>query len=133
MFKYVSWGPIIIGILSFVTLIVWESKKIKSYAFFKSIPGALAVVILAILTDLVFSLYIPSLKVKQEHLVNLPVIQSGADLMNNFAFPDFSKIHLPAIYETALIIAMVASLETLLNLEAVDKLDPHNDISPTNR
>jgi MFS superfamily sulfate permease-like transporter len=133
MFKYVSFGPIIIGLLSFVTLIFWESKKIKSHTFFKSIPGALAVVILAILTDLIFSLYIPDLKVKPEHLVNLPTIQSTTDLLNCFAFPDFSKIYLPAIYETALIIAMVASLETLLNLEAVDKLDPQNNISPTNR
>ncbi|MGZ3863028.1 MAG: SulP family inorganic anion transporter [Bacteroidia bacterium] len=133
MFNYVSFGPIIIGLLSFVTLIIWESKKIKSHLFFKTIPGALAVVVLAVLTDLVFSLYFPALKVKPEHLVDLPSIKSGTDLVNNFVFPDFSKINLPAIYETAIIIAMVATLETLLNLEAVDKLDPQNNISPTNR
>jgi len=133
MFNYVSMGPIIIGLLSLAMLIIWESKKIKSHAFFKSIPGALAVVVFAILGNLLFTYYIPALKIRTEHLVNLPTIQSAGDLINNFTFPDFSKINLPVIYETAFIIAMVASLETLLNLEAVDKLDPQNSISPTNR
>ena len=133
MLNYVTFGPIVIGILSLTTLIFWESKKIKSHAFFKAIPGALVVVILAVLTDLIFSNFFPALKIKEEHLVNLPSIQSAGDLVNNFAFPDFSKIYLPAVYEAALVIALVASLETLLNIEAVDKLDPQNNISPANR
>ena len=133
MFKYVSFGPILIGALSLATLIFWESKKVKTHKFFKALPGPLVVVVLAILSNLVFTQFIPDLKIKPEHLVNLPTIQSADDLISNFAFPDFSKINLPIVYETAFVLAMVASLETLLNLEAVDKLDPQNSISPTNR
>jgi len=132
MFDYISWGPVIIGVLSLATLIIWE-EKIKHISFFKVIPAALVVVVFSVLTNLAFTYFTPSIQVKEEHMVLLPSIQSVGDLVSNLSFPDFSKLGSMAIYETAMIIAVVASLETLLNLEAIDKLDPENTISPPNR
>jgi len=132
MFDYISWGPVIIGVLSLATLIIWE-EKIKHISFFKIIPAALVVVVFSVLTNLAFTYFAPALQVKEEHMVLLPSIQSVGDLVSNLSFPDFSKLGSMAIYETAMIIAVVASLETLLNLEAIDKLNPENTISPPNR
>ncbi|HWY37550.1 MAG TPA: SulP family inorganic anion transporter [Bacteroidia bacterium] len=133
MLNYVSIGPMIIGILSFTTLILWETKKIKNIQWLRVIPAPLMVVTLAALTNMAFVYFLPALKVKAEHMVTLPSIRSVNDLVSNFTFPDFSKLNLFVVYETAFTIAAVASLETLLNLEAVDKLDPQNSISPANR
>jgi len=133
MLNYVSAGPILIGVLSFVTLITWESDRMKRYAFFKFVPSALAVVVLSVLTNLAFATLAPELQVKEEHMVLLPRIESMGDVVKNLSFPDFSKLGSMAIYETALVIAVVASLETLLNLEAIDKLNPENTVSPPNR
>ncbi len=133
MFNYISFGPIIIGVLSLATLIIWNSKKIKNISWLKMIPAPLMVVLLAVLTNMVFINFLPDLKVKDEHMVVLPQIQSAGDLFSNLTFPDFSKLNSWLIYQTAFLIAVVASLETLLNVEAVDKLDPENRMSPSNR
>ncbi|HXB41171.1 MAG TPA: SulP family inorganic anion transporter [Bacteroidia bacterium] len=133
MLNYVSFGPIIIGIFSLTTLILWDSKRIKDIPLLKALPAPLIVVVLAVLTNQVFTYALPDLKVKPEHMVVLPGINNMSDLMSNLTFPDFSKLNLPLVYETALIIAIVASLETLLNLEAIDKLNPENPISPANK
>lgn len=133
MLNYVSFGPILIGILSLTTLILWDSARVKKISWLKIIPGPLVVVVLAILTNVTLINFFPDSQVKEEHMVLLPRINSFADLVSNFTFPDFSKLNMVAVYETAGIIAVVASLETLLNLEAVDKLDPENHMSPSNR
>lgn len=133
MFSYVSFGPILIGLLSLTTLILWEKPMIKNKSWLRVVPAPLVVVVLAVLTNQAFIHFLPDLKVREEHMVLLPRISSFADLAANFTFPDLSKLNQPVIYETALVIAVVASLETLLNIEAVDKLDPENPLTPTNR
>jgi carbonic anhydrase len=65
--------------------------------------------------------------------VNIPVIENGGEMLSQLTFPDFSQIGNPQIYLTALTIAVVASLETLLSVEATDKLDPYKRVTPTNR
>ena len=69
----------------------------------------------------------------QEHLVALPVTKSTHDFINLFSFPNFSAINQLIVWKTAIVIAIVASLETLLSVEATDKLDPESRITPTNR
>jgi MFS superfamily sulfate permease-like transporter len=71
--------------------------------------------------------------VKPEHLVTLPHINSFSDFSNCFIFPEFSMLGEFKLYKVAFTIAIVASLETLLCIEAIDKLDPNNNITPTNR
>jgi MFS superfamily sulfate permease-like transporter len=76
---------------------------------------------------------IPSLTISSDHLVSIPVPTSVDEFMGNFKFPDFSGLGITKVYITAIVIAVVASLETLLSLEAADKLDPQKRISPANR
>jgi MFS superfamily sulfate permease-like transporter len=80
-----------------------------------------------------FQSVVPSLQVRPEHLVKLPVVSSVQQLMSEIVFPDFSALKRPATYGVALTIALVASLETLLSVEAVDNLDPQKRHTPTNR
>jgi len=73
------------------------------------------------------------LSISSEHLVSIPVAGSVSEFFGNFTFPDFSALANPQVYITAIIIAVVASLETLLSLEAADKIDPLKRLSPANR
>ena len=133
MLQYINIGSVIIGLVSICILLFWQSKFIKSNKFLNPIPSALLVVIMGILIDFLFSRFAPNLEVKAEHLVRLPEFNSFEGFIASFKHPNFSAITNPEIYKIALTIAAVASLETLLSLEAVDKLDPDNQISPTNR
>lgn len=133
MLNYISFGPVFIGVMSLLTLIFWDTKFMKSRPWAKFVPGPLVVVVMAVITNQVFIGVLPDMQVREEHLVLLPKITSLQDLFGSFTFPDFSKLNTYAVYETAGIIAAVASLETLLNIEAVDKLDPSHNMTPTNR
>jgi len=133
MFDAPHFGSIIIGAVSIFILIAWQSKIIKKNKVLTQIPSALIVVIVGIVIDQVFRRTAPGLEVKDEHLVVLPVFTGPQDFFSSLLHPDFSAWKNPKIYEIAFIIAAVASLETLLSIEAIDKLDPNNQISPTNR
>lgn len=133
MLGYISYGSIIIGVISILILLAWQTKFIKHNKILNKIPSALLVVVVAIITDWLFNNFIPAIVVKDEHLVMLPAFGSFHGFLDSFIHPDFSAINNQKVYEVALVICAVASLETLLSLEAVDKLDPNNGISPTNR
>ena len=126
-------GSLIIGVISLGILILWETKFIKNIAALKLVPGALIVVIGAVFINVAFGSMSPDLAIDKTHMVNLPVLTSSEDAVKLLRFPDWSQIGNIAIYVTAFTIAIVASLETLLCIEAVDKIDPHGRISPTNR
>jgi MFS superfamily sulfate permease-like transporter len=133
MLNYVSIGPVVIGLMSLITLILWETDNFKRMSWTKYVPGPLVVVAMAVITNQLFISLVPEMQVREEHLVILPKMSSLQDVIGSFTFPDFSRLNSYAVYETAGIIAAVASLETLLNVEAVDKLDPSHRMSPTNR
>ena len=78
-------------------------------------------------------MYAPHYSLSSEHLVRLPVLDSFNTVLNQFNIPDFSTITNLKVWKTALLIAIIASLETLLCVEATDKLDPHKRITPPNR
>ncbi|TAL51730.1 MAG: SulP family inorganic anion transporter, partial [Methylovulum sp.] len=77
--------------------------------------------------------FAPDWAVKAEHLVSLPVSEKASDFFGNFIYPDFSYLANPEVYVVAVTLAIIASLETLLSLEATDKLDPLKRLAPTNR
>ncbi|GAA3995430.1 SulP family inorganic anion transporter [Hymenobacter fastidiosus] len=129
----ISWGSALIGLVSLVVLIIWDSKPVKSVPPLKLIPGALVVVAVSIGLNLLLMNGAPHLQVRAEHLVQLPAIGSFADLTRELAFPDWSALGRGRTYIVAFTIAIVASLETLLSVEAVDKLDPHKRHTPQNR
>lgn len=131
--KYHSKGAIIISVVSIALLIFFDSPFMKKIKIFKFIPGALIVVILGIVLNQAFGSTIPEWMLENEHMVTLPVAGSANEFLSFFTMPDWSALSNPQVYMTAITIAIVASLETLLCVEATDKLDPEKSITPTNR
>jgi len=124
---------VFIGITGIAILIFYETKFIKSKKIFQLLSGPLVVVIMGILFHYFLS-DIPSvLSIKQADLVNIPVAKSTKEFISFFHLPNWSFITNKDVWITAVTLALVASLETLLGLEAVDKLDPFQRFSPPNR
>lgn len=123
-------GACLIGGLSLITIIAWGRIK-----FLKNlpIPVALVVIILSTLTNYFDSLFLPSLYLKADHLVNVPVAKSFTHFFTFFTYPDFTKINTTDVWTAGISIALIASLATLLNVEAVDKLDKHSRNTPQSR
>lgn len=131
--KFNSPGAIIIAAISIGLLLLFDMKFMKKVGLFKFLPGSLFVVLVGILLNTIFKASGPDLALDGEHLVQLPVAKSANEFFSFFTFPDFTKWNNPKIYEVAFTLAIVASLESLLSVEATDKLDPHRRITPTNR
>lgn len=132
MIDYITPGVLLISATSLIILILWETKYIKNLKFTKLVQGPLVAVVVGILLNKFF-LSIPSLAISKEHLVSIPISDSVSTFLNNFTLPDFTALSNPQVYITAIIIAVVASLETLLCVEASDKQDTLKRITPTNR
>jgi SulP family sulfate permease len=125
-FSKVSGGAIIICLLSIAVLVLWP--KVKKLAI---VPAPLIVVALGIILAQLFSGTALSLGVNQ--MVQIPVVTNFLEFKGLFVFPDFAAVTNPKLWTVAFTIAIVASLETLLSLEAVDKIDPIKRVSPANR
>ena len=123
-------GAAAIGLLSIVVLFVWGKwKPLKN----SPVPAPLIVVLLGVGISLLFRQFGGAWVIEPSHLVQVPVADSLAGFFGFLQLPDFSQWANPAVYIAAATIAVVASLETLLNLEAVDKLDPQQRTSPPSR
>ncbi|TMI65009.1 MAG: SulP family inorganic anion transporter [Bacteroidetes bacterium] len=129
-FNFAHTGAIIVTIVSIIILVVFN--KIAFLKKIKALPGALVVVIVGILINELFKMSSPSLAIVGEHLVQLPVASSASEFFGQFNFPNFSAFANPAVWVTAATIAAVASVETLLCLEAGDKMDPMKRYSSAN-
>ena len=126
----VQLGATVIGLLSLALLILWNRWKLLKYS---PIPSPMVVVGLSIgLSELFRSIGGPWL-IETTHLVQVPVPIGFDEFLAQFQLPDFSQWNNRKVYLAAFTIAAVASLETLLNLEAVDKIDPKQRTSPPNR
>ncbi len=125
-FSKINYGAVIITMVSLAILIYWP--KVKKLAV---VPAPLLVVVLGIILGLVFNGTDIGLREKQ--MVTIPVVKSMGEFFSLFRSPDFTQIFRSDVLVTAATFAIVASLETLLSLEAVDKIDPIKRVSPTNR
>ncbi|MDP1860085.1 MAG: SulP family inorganic anion transporter [Gemmatimonadaceae bacterium] len=123
-------GAILLAALSLAILVLWEQKFMKRVAV---IPGALVAVVLGVVLNGLFGGSGSSLALSGEHLVSLPIITSLGELRGAVAQPDWSVVGQSAVWTIALTLAVVASLETLLSLEATDRIDPLKREAPTNR
>lgn len=135
-FGVISPGSIVISVGALLLLILWGTAWFKKQSFLKLIPGPLVAVLWGVVYNLLALEFAPKWAVTGEHLVNLPISEKASDFFNNFILPDPSYLnHLsnPQVYTVAVTIAIIASLETLLSLEATDKLDPLKRLAPTNR
>ena len=135
-FSGISLGSLIISIGSLLLLILWNTPWFKSQTLLKIIPGQLVAVIWGIVYNLITRHFAPKWTVSSHHLVRLPVSEKITDFFNNFVLPDagyLSHLGNPHVYTVAITIAIIASLETLLSLQATDKLDPLKRLASTNR
>jgi len=132
MFKNISMGPTIIAITGLAIMLFWDKILAKKAKFFTIIQGPLVAVVLGVIFY-IFTKDNPTYGIKNNHLVSVPVPSDFNSFLGQFSLPNFNAITNPQIWVTAFTIALVASLETLLCVEATDKLDPRKNVTPTNR
>ena len=131
--RALSPGSVLVGLASLGVLLLWNSAPVRRQPWARLVPGALVAVLAAVGLNQLLKAVAPALQVRPEHLVKLPVLSSLGQLVGEMTFPDFGALRRPATYGVALTIAIVASLETLLSVEAVDNLDPQKRHTPANR
>ena len=124
-------GAVIIVLASLAVIIAFE--KVPFLLKIKAIPSALVAVLIGVLINEFFRMTGSSFLVGPSHLVSLPVPESMSAFLNQFSLPDFNQIANKEVWVVALTIAAVASIETLLSVEAADKLDPLRRYTNTNR
>ena len=123
-------GAALVGLSCIAMLFVWEKSRLKKSLF----PAPLAAVLLGVAISELLRVSGSSWIIEESHLVEVPVVGvNGQGWGTIFSMPDWSQWNNPKIYTAAITLAIVASLETLLNLEATDKLDPQKRVSPPNR
>lgn len=131
-FNYIKPGSALIGIIGLGILILWDRVLSKKGKIFQLVQGPLV----AVVAGIIFYVVTQSnevLAISQSHLVSVPVPEDTASFLGQFSFPNFAVITNPDVWIVAFTIALVASLETLLCVEATDKLDPNKNVTPTNR
>ena len=126
-------GVILIAVLSIAILILWDTVLTKKHKLFQLIQGPIVVVVLGIVINVIYQNGLLNFSLAADQVVSIPVPESLAGFYSQFTFPDFSAITNFEVWKTAFVLAIVASLETLLCVEATDKLDPYKRVTPTNR
>jgi SulP family sulfate permease len=119
-------AAIIISVISMTLLITWENYLAKKHKIFKMLQGPLVVVVFGIIASNFLELH-------DHQIVQLPIANDFNSFFSQFTFPNFDQLKNHEVYGMAFVIALVASIETLLSVEAMDKLDPHKHVTPTNR
>lgn len=114
-------GAIIIGICAVMILVVYDSEWMRKKSWTTYIPGALAVVVFGVIAN---QFILGDVRVSGKHLVDVPQLKTIDAFLQLFIQPDWSQITQPKVWVTAFTLALVGSLETLLSIEATDKLDP---------
>ncbi|TNF77512.1 MAG: SulP family inorganic anion transporter, partial [Bacteroidetes bacterium] len=128
----ISPGATLVAIIGLAILLLWDRVLTRKHKIFQLIQGPVVAVALGIVF-FILTQENEFLSISKEHLVSVPVPEDTSSFLAQFSFPNFGVIAQPEIWVTAFTIALVASLETLLCVEATDKLDPHKRVTPTNR
>lgn len=131
--EFLTPGAVLIALLSLAILILWDKVLTQKHKIFGMLNGPLVVVALGILMNYLYQNGILNYSLAADQVVNLPVPESLPAFFAQFTFPDFSAITNWQVWKIAFVMAIVASLETLLCVEATDKLDPYKRVTPTNR
>ena len=131
-FQHVEVGPMFIGLVCLILLIVWDMPFRKKISWTKLLPGPLAAVVLGTVMNQLFMVIAPGLAIGigTSHMVNIP---TDTDLVAMATLPDWNAFGRVDVWIAAITIAIVASIETLLSVEATDKLDPQKRIADTNK
>lgn len=126
--RHIQPGAIVISLIGIILLVMWQTKAFKKIAL---IPAGVIVVLVGTAINLLFQSSGSGLALDSAHLVKLPVAATVTDFFHQFTFPDIKGFTQAKVWETGVIIAIVASIETLLCIEATDKLDPLKRYTPT--
>lgn len=132
-FKYSSFGAIPIVLVGLAILIAFEKPKLKNHKIFGVVPGALWAVISGIVINYLYGIWKPEWQLDGEHLVSIPVLNNLGEIGDLLTFPDFSMIGESTFWIVAMTISIIGSLETLLSIDAADKLDPMKRTSPPSK
>ena len=129
-FNFAHAGAIVVAVVSIAILVAFN--KVPALKRVKAVPGALVAVVAGILLNEFFKSAAPGLAISGEHLVSLPTAGSLGEFIGQFTLPETSAFLKPGVWVVGLTIAVVASIETLLCLEAGDKMDPYKRFSSAN-
>ncbi|UXX81246.1 SulP family inorganic anion transporter [Reichenbachiella carrageenanivorans] len=125
-------GAMVISIVGLALILIWDLPFMKKLSFTKIINGPLVAVGAGIGLNVLFEGN-EFLSLHGDHVVNIPVTQSMGEFFGQFTTPNFAMLAEHKTYVVAFTIAIIASIETLLSVEAADKMDPERRITPTNR
>lgn len=131
--EHITPMAVVAGALGLIILMVYEIKAVKNAPLSRFLPGPLAVVVSGIFINALANRFNPGSAISESHLVGLPVFNSASDVFGEIRLPDWTAIASPDMWTVAVTIAIVASIESLLSLEAVDDLDEQKRISSPNR
>jgi MFS superfamily sulfate permease-like transporter len=126
----INMGAAIISIVSLAILLTWDKLRLTKIGI---LPAPLIVVAVGIGLNMFFESAHQIFVLRDEHLVSVPVANSLGEFFTFFTLPDFSYINQPAVYKAAITLTIIASIETLLSIEAIDKIDPYKRDTPSNR
>ena len=132
-FNFITPGALLIAVISLGILILWDTVLSKKHKIFSMINGPLVVVALGIAMNYFYQTGILNFTLAADQVVRIPVPENLPGFFSQFTFPDFSALSNFEVWKIAIVLAIVASLETLLCVEATDKMDPDKRITPTNR
>ena len=130
--NFVAPGALLIAAISLAILILWDTVLTKKHKIFGMINGPLVVVVLGIVMFNLYQNRVLDFSLNAKQVVAIPVPSSISGFFSQFTLPDFSAITNFEVWKIAIVLAIVASLETLLCVEATDKMDPDKRITPTN-
>ena len=116
-------GAVVITLISMAIMLSWEKAAYKKIKIFQVIPGALIAVLISVFLNFIFELTLPELVIKESHLVSLPFQGGVSEFFSGMSFPDWKFLTDIRIYGAAFTIAVVGSLESLLSIDAADKID----------
>lgn len=132
-FRYITPVAVLIGVLCLAFHFIWEKFTAGKKGFLKVIPAPLLVVLMGVGINGLFKYYGSAFAINPEHMVSLPVADSAGEFFSFFSSPDWSQFLNKNVLITGITLALVASLESLLSIEAIDDLDPYQRVTPTNR
>lgn len=128
----IVWGALIIAAASIAFLFWWDKARPKEGAL-RFLPGPLVVVLFGVGMNALFGFAMPGLAIQPSHLVQVPVANNAAEFVGLFRLPDFTAITNPQVWTIAVTLALVASLESLLSVKAIDELDPQRRTTDKDR
>jgi MFS superfamily sulfate permease-like transporter len=129
----IAMGPAFVAAVSLALLVAWDSVLAPRFKALRMVPGPLAAVAVGILLSTLYTSGALPWTLAPHQMVAIPIASSVAEFLGQHSTPDFSAFARTDVYIIAVVLALVASIETLLCVEATDRLDPQKRITPTNR